>query len=259
VKYFYIFLASRLNKGIAEDGKKNLKKNRDFILSCGIFFVSLQQRFSGRRESQRCPRCIHEKHQIKNLKILRKMENHIMRDDVTPNVMQHIQRLASTLNNDPMYISAVDFDVLRAFTNGFKPNLVVLLLVSITKDDVREYLRDNIFDALRMDNELMTEEMRESEIRLENRLKEMWRQVTVRLRYEKQSKARRNDALARMLGISPNPSPVRMGENIAPNASPVERGMEKMPSLKIIINNNQSGDDKRRIEMTGDKQSYNEN
>ena len=187
------------------------------------------------------------------------MENPIMRDDVTPNVMQHIQRLASTLNNDPMYISAVDFDVLRAFTNGFKPNLVVLLLVSITKDDVREYLRDNIFDALRMDNELMTEEMRESEIRLENRLNEMWRQVTVRLRYEKQSKARRNDALARMLGVSPNPSPVRMGENIAPDTSPVEREMEKMPSLKIIINNNQSGDDKRRIEMTGDKQSYNEN
>ena len=94
------------------------------------------------------------------------MENPIMRDDVTPNVMQHIQRLASTLNNDPLSIAAVDFDVLRAFTNGFEPNLVVLLLVSITKDDVREYLRDNIFDALRMDNELMTEEMRESEIRL---------------------------------------------------------------------------------------------
>ena len=26
VNYFYIILASRLNKGIAEDGKKNLKK-----------------------------------------------------------------------------------------------------------------------------------------------------------------------------------------------------------------------------------------
>jgi hypothetical protein len=62
-----------------------------------------------------------------------------------------------------------------------------------------------------------------------------------------------------MLGISPDPSPVRMGENIAPNTSPVERGMEKMPSLKIIINNNQSGDDKRRIEMTGDKTNYTEN
>jgi hypothetical protein len=62
-----------------------------------------------------------------------------------------------------------------------------------------------------------------------------------------------------MLGVSPNPSPVRMGENIAPDTSPVEREIEKMPSLKIIINNNQSGDDKRRIEMTGDKQSYNEN
>ena len=70
VNYFYIILASRLNKGIAEDGKKNSKKSRDFILSCGIFFVSLQQSFSGRRESQRCPRCIHEKHQIKKLKIL---------------------------------------------------------------------------------------------------------------------------------------------------------------------------------------------
>lgn len=187
------------------------------------------------------------------------MENHIMRDDVTPNVMQHIQRLASTLNNDPLSIAAVDFNVLRAFTNGFEPNLVVLLLVSITKDDVREYLRDNIFDALRMDNELMTEEMRESEIRLESRLKEMWRQVTVRLRYEKQSKARRNDALARMLNLNPS-SPIERGEgNAIDGISSKEMGALKMPSLKIIINNNQSGDDKRRIEMTGDKQSYNEN
>lgn len=90
------------------------------------------------------------------------MDNIIKRDDVTPDIMQHIQRLASTLNNDPMSAAAVDFDTLRTFTNGFEPNLVVLLLVRIAKDNVREYLRDNIFDAMRMDNELMTEEMRTS-------------------------------------------------------------------------------------------------
>jgi hypothetical protein len=81
----------------------------------------------------------------------------------------------------------------------------------------------------------------------------------VSLSYEKQSKARRNDALARMLNLNPS-APIERGEgNAIDGISSKEMGALKMPSLKIIINNNQSGDDKRRIEMTGDKTNYTEN
>ena len=128
------------------------------------------------------------------------MNNHIMCDDVTSNVMQDIQRLASTLNSDPMSVADVDFESLHTFTNGYEPNLVVLLLVSISDDDLRKYIRDTIFDAIRMDNELKAEEMRENEQRLKSRLNEMWRQVTMRLSYAEKYKTRRNDALLAMLG-----------------------------------------------------------
>ena len=128
------------------------------------------------------------------------MNNHIMCDDVTSNVMQDIQRLASTLNSNPMSVADVDFDSLRTFTNGFESNYVVLLLVSISDDDLRKYIRDTIFDAIRMDNELKAEEMRENERRLKSRLNEMWRQVTMRLSYAEKYKTRRNDALLAMLG-----------------------------------------------------------
>jgi hypothetical protein len=182
------------------------------------------------------------------------MDNIIKRDDVTPDIMQHIQRLASTLNNDPMSVAAVDFDTLRTFTNGFEPNLVVLLLVRIAKNNVREYLRDNIFDAMRMDNELMTEEMRENEQRLESRLKEMWRHVIVRLRYEEKYKERRDDALRVMLGEKRESEEKPFVEE-----SPMKCDGTHIAPVHISLSVTQSqGDDKRRIEMSGDKANYSE-
>ena len=178
-----------------------------------------------------------------------------MCDDVTSNVMQDIQRLASTLNSNPMSVADVDFDSLRTFTNGFESNYVVLLLVSIVKDDVREYLRDNIFDALRMDNELMTEEIRESEIRLESRLKEMWRQVTVRLSYAEKYKTRRNDALLAMLGEKKGFEEKPLSEE-----SPLKSKDYPVAPIQINVNVSlsQTGDDNKRIDMSGENASYNE-
>ena len=180
------------------------------------------------------------------------MNNHIMCDDVTSNVMQDIQRLASTLNSNPMSVADVDFDSLRTFTNGFESNYVVLLLVSISGDDLREYIRDTIFDAMRMDNELKAEEIRESEIRLERRLNEMWRQVTVRLRYEEKRKARRNDALRAMLS-----GKREFEEKTFTEESSLESNGAPVVPVQITLNVNQSQGD-RMIGMSGENANYNE-
>ena len=178
-----------------------------------------------------------------------------MCDDVTSNVMQDIQRLASTLNSNPMSVADVDFDSLRTFTNGFESNYVVLLLVSISGDDLREYIRDTIFDAVRMDNELKAEEMRESEIRLERRLNEMWRQVTVRLRYEEKRKARRNDALRAMFG-----GKREFEEKTFTEESSLKGKDYPVAPIQINVNVSlsQTGDDNKRIDMSGENANYNE-
>ena len=188
------------------------------------------------------------------------MEEITNRDDVTPNVMQHIQRLASTLNGDPLSVAAVDFDMLRTVTDGFNTAATVFLLVSVN-DGLRVYMRDSIFDAIRMDNELLPAEARVSEQCIESRISEIWRQVEVRIRYKEKQMSRRSEALRAILSLTPDPSPVGMGEDIAPDTSPVEREMEKVPVFNIYLNNHnqlQNGDDKRTISMTGEKAVYNE-
>ena len=184
-----------------------------------------------------------------------KMNNHIMCDDVTSNVMQDIQRLASTLNSDPMSVADVDFESLHTFTNGYEPNLVVLLLVSISDDDLRKYIRDTIFDAIRMDNELKAEEMRENEQRLKSRLNEMWRQVTVRLSYAEKYKTRRNDALLAMLGEKKGFEEKPLSEE-----SPLKSKDYPVAPIQINVNVSlsQTGDDNKRIDMSGENASYNE-
>lgn len=186
------------------------------------------------------------------------MDNIIKCDDVTPDAVRQIQRLACTLNNDPLSFAAVDFDSLRTFTNGFEAGFVVLFLVNIVSDNLREYLRDTIFDAIRMDNELLSSDMRMNDEVLENRLNEIWRQVTVKLHYAEKQKARRNATLRTMLNETP-PSYT----NTPPPSPPLGRRAEIVPTVHLIINNNnsnnQSGDDKRQIALSGNDSTYNEN
>ncbi len=182
------------------------------------------------------------------------MEEITNRDDVTPNFMQHIQRLASTLNGDPLSVAAVDFDMLRTVTDGFNTAATVFLLVSVN-DGLRVYMRDSIFDAIRMDNELLPAEVRVNEQCIESRLSEIWRQVEVRIRYKEKQMSRRSEALRAMLGLGADTSPVGNGE-VAD--TPVKE-KESFSSVKVIINNVQGGDDNRRIAMSGNNANYNEN
>jgi hypothetical protein len=182
------------------------------------------------------------------------MEEITNRDDVTPNVMQHIQRLASTLNGDPLSVAAVDFDMLRTVTDGFNTAATVFLLVSVN-DGLRVYMRDSIFDAIRMDNELLPAEARVSEQCIESRISEIWRQVEVRIRYKEKQMSRRSEALRAMLGLGADTSPVGNGEV----ADTPAKEKESFSSVKVIINNVQGVDDNRRIAMSGNNANYNEN
>ena len=195
------------------------------------------------------------------------MDNIQDNNTTMPEGMMNIQRLASTLNDDPVSVAAITFDILRNVTNGFNAQHVVFLLVNITRDNLREYLRDTIFDAVRMDNELLSSDMRINDEVLENRLDEIWRQVTTKLRYAGRHKARRRDILRTMLDPTPYtknppPTPPRRGEGLPPTP-PEGKGVEMMPTVHLIINNNnsnsQSQDDKRRIAMSGNDSTYNEN
>ncbi len=190
------------------------------------------------------------------------MDNIQDNNTTMPEGMMNIQRLASTLNDDPVSVAAITFDILRNVTNGFNAQHVVFLLVNITRDNLREYMRDTIFDAIRMDNELLSSDMRMNNEMLENRLNEIWRQVTVKLHYAGKQKARRNEILKTMLMKNPPPSPPEGRREGLPPTPPEGKGVEMMPTVHLIINNNnsnnQSGDDKRRIAMSGNDSVYNE-
>ena len=90
--------------------------------------------------------------------------------------------------------------------------------------------------------------MRMNDEVLENRLNEIWRQVTVKLHYAGKQKARRNEALRTMLDPPPSPPEGRRVE-IVPTVS---------PTVSVVINNNNSQDDKRRIALSGNDSTYNE-
>ena len=185
------------------------------------------------------------------------MDNIIKCDDVTPDAVRQIQRLACTLNNDPLSFAAVDFDSLRTFTNGFEAGFVVLFLVNIVSDNLREYLRDTIFDAIRMDNELLPPEMRQTSELLENRLNEIWRQVTVKLRYAEKQKARRHETLMSMLDESKD---VPVIEPTCGTGGTDKNDNNVIPAtnLSIYITQSQQGCDVRQTTMSGNDSTYNE-
>lgn len=185
------------------------------------------------------------------------MDNIQDNNTTMPEGMMNIQGLVSTLNDDPVSVAAITFDILRNVTNGFNVQHVVFLLVSITRDNLREYLRDTIFDAVRMDNELLSSDIRINDEVLENRLNEIWRQVTVKLRYAEKQKARRHETLMSMLDESKD-VPVIDPACGTGGTDKKDNNVIPATNLSIYITQSQQGCDVRQTTMSGNDSTYNE-